>query len=108
MFDSGLQHMCVNENGKHAQRFVMFYEAHATHICGEIVDVLSAFGGRLAVFLQVQVERQVLDVVEAAVPLLQGFDINSPKGSVALLAKCCDEVAADEPSRPCDDYCFVL
>ena len=49
---------------QHAEGFVVFDEAHAAHVGGELEDDVGACGGLAAVVLVLQVEREVLDVVE--------------------------------------------
>ena len=49
--ESGLEHVGVDQNGEHAERFVVLDEAHATHVGGEVIDFVGAFGGDFTIWL---------------------------------------------------------
>ena len=44
-FERGLEHVGVDEDREHAEGFVVFDEAHAAHVGGEIVDFADAVAG---------------------------------------------------------------
>ena len=74
----------------------MFDEAHAAHIRGEVVDFVRALGGNLAVFLEIQIELQILDVREALVPLAGRLSVHGADVLVTLFAKPSDQMATDK------------
>ena len=96
--------MGVDEHGEHAQGLVILDEAHATHVGGEIVDFVGASRGSLAVFLEVQIEREIFDIFEALVPLMERLDVDGANGLVATGAKRRYEMAANEPAGSRDHY----
>jgi hypothetical protein len=55
-----------------------------------------AFGGSLAVLFHVEIERQILDIVEALIPLVERLDVHRADPPEALPPQVRDEVAANE------------
>jgi hypothetical protein len=53
MLARSLQHVGIDQDGQHAQRFVRLNKSHSTHVGGQVVDIARAFRGPFAVFLQV-------------------------------------------------------
>ena len=78
----------------------MFDESHATHVGGEVVNLVGVAGGGLAVLLEVQVEREILDVVETLIPFVQRLDVHGADLLVALFAKISHQASADEAAGP--------
>ena len=54
----GLEHVRIDQDRQHAQRLVVFDEAHAAHVRGKVIDFVDALGGTFAVFFEIQVERR--------------------------------------------------
>ena len=71
-----MQHVSINKDREHAKGFIILNDTRATHVCGQIIDVVCTFGSNLAVFLQIQIERQVLYIVKPLVPFSQGLDVH--------------------------------
>jgi hypothetical protein len=100
MIQGGLQHMSIDQHGQHAQRLIVLDEAHAAHVGGEVVDFVGTFGRIFAVFLEIQIEGQILDVIEALVPLVERFCVDG-SDTLALLAKLGNQMATDEATSAC-------
>ena len=99
MLQRRLQHVRIDQHGQHAQRLVVLDEAHAAHVGGQVVNLHGALGGRLAVFLEIQIEGEILDVVEALVPFVERLDVHRANVAVALLAQQRDQRAANKTAR---------
>ena len=80
----------------------MLDKAHAAHVRGEIVDFVGALRSAIAVFLEIQIEAQVFDVVEALIPFSEGLFVNRTNVFVSLPAKLCDQMTAYESTRTCN------
>jgi hypothetical protein len=74
----------VDQHRKHAERLVLLDETHAAHVRGKVKDLAGAFGGGLAVLFQVEVERQILDIVEALIPFVERLDVYCADAPMAL------------------------
>jgi hypothetical protein len=88
----------VNEDRKHTERFVVLDKTHPAHVCGEIIDFFGAFGRDFAILFEVQVQLQVLDVVEALVPLLERLHVYRTNPLISALSKRIHEMAANKPA----------
>lgn len=75
--------MGVDQNGEHAESFVMLDETHSAHVSGEVVDFVRAPGSDFAAFFKVEVENQVLDVIETLIPIFQRLAIDGADVPVA-------------------------
>src|ERR1019366_6132574 len=75
---------------------VVFDEPHAAHVRGEVINLIRSPGGPLAVLSKVQVEREILDVVEPLIPLIQRLDVHGTDLLVALFAEVRHQASADE------------
>ena len=104
----GLQHVRVDQHGEHAQRLVVLDESHAAHVGGEVVDLKRAAGCDFAIFLEVQVQREILHVVEALVPLTNRLDIHGADLPEAPFSKVGHQAAADETPGAGDHGEFVF
>ena len=78
----------------------MLDEAHAAHVRGQVVNLHGALGGLLAVFLEVQIQGQILHIVEALIPFLERFGIHRSKIPVPLFAQQRNQRAANKAARP--------
>src|ERR1700750_1163630 len=96
MLDRRLKHVRVDEDREHAQGFVLLDEAHPAHVCGEIVDLRRAAGSDFAVFLQVEIEADIFDVVESLIPLMKRFNVDRADRRAASAPQIRDESTADE------------
>jgi hypothetical protein len=90
----------IDENREHAERFIVLDKTHPTHIGREIVDVAGALGGFLTVFLEIQIERKILNVVETPIPLIKRLNVYRPDPLVASRAETRDKIPANETTRP--------
>ena len=91
--------MSIDQHREHAQGLVVLDKAHAPHIGGEVIDLVRAFGGRLAVLFQIQVEHQVLDVLEYLIPFVDWFDVHGADLAISLAAKFGHQRASDKAAR---------
>jgi hypothetical protein len=64
---------------------------------------VGVFSGCFAIFLDVQIQRQVLDIAESLMPFLERLDIYRPDPPAALGTKCPNQVSPDESARAGDD-----
>jgi hypothetical protein len=77
-------------------------KTHPAHINREIVDVASALGGFSTVFLEIQIERKILNVTETLVPLIKRLNVYRPDPLVASRAEIRDKVPTDKSTRSSD------
>ena len=98
--------MRVDQHGQHAQSFVVFDEAHAAHVGGELKDNLGAGGGQEAGIFILQVEGEALYVVGDLVPLVERFDVDGANDLDAVVEQVLHEMAADESAGTADDCLF--
>ena len=105
----GLQEVRVDQHIEHAQALVVLDKAHATHVCGQIVNRGHA-GTRLFAGLEVaQVEDLVDDVVKDLVPLIHGLNINGADSSGEARPEFGNQVSADEAAASgYQDLIYVL
>src|SRR5207248_11464559 len=63
---------------EHAQSLVVFDEAHAAHIGGEVVDgaAVAAAEGFLAGVFQIQIELEIFHFGENLIPLIERLDVD--------------------------------
>ena len=88
--------MGVDQHREHAEGFVVFDEAHAAHVGGEVVDFAHSVAGTLASFAELEIGLDVFDVVEDLIPLVERFDVDAADVLVALVAEMGDQVSTDE------------
>ena len=91
----GHEEVGINEDAEHTEAFVEFDEAHAAHVCGEVVNLVAAVGGLDAGVFEFEVEGEVLGFGEALIPLPLGFFIDGAD-AVSRGEEVLDEFAADE------------
>ena len=91
-----MQQVGVDQHRQHAQGLVVLDEAHAAHVGGQIINVLSAGGGLDAVLAQVQIEDEVLHVVKNLIPLVERFDIHGADPGISLAAEIGDQSPSDK------------
>jgi len=102
MVPCGLKHVGIDEHRQHAQCLIVLDKAHAAHVRGEIVDFVGALRGAIAVFFEIQIAGEILDVVEALIPFGEGLFVNRSDVSVSLPTKLRDEMTAYESTRTGD------
>src|ERR1043166_3721359 len=99
-FDAGFlrghEQVGVDEHREHAERAVVFDEAHAAHVGGEIVNDGRVLQRLFAGVLFLEIELEIVDVGEALVPFVERFQVHGPHVRVPLPEEVRDEVAADE------------
>jgi hypothetical protein len=76
MLEGCLQHLRIDEYRKHAQCFIVFDETHTAHIRGEIVNGICPACRNFAVFAEVQIEREIFDIIEPLIPVFQPLDVD--------------------------------
>ena len=103
----GHEHVGVDEDAEHAEGFVVFDEAHAAHVGGEVVDDFGVFADELAGVDALDVHDEVFDVSVELIPVVEGFLVDGADVGVSLLLEEFDEVAADESAGSGDD-CFAF
>ena len=92
----GLQEVRVDQHIEHAQALVVLDKAHATHVCGQIVNRGHAGTRLFAGLEEAQVEDLVVDVVKDLVPLIHGLNINGADSSGEARPEFGNQVSADE------------
>src|ERR1700689_356348 len=104
MLERGLQHVRVDQDGQHAQGFVVLDEAHAAHVGREVVNLVHALRGGFTIRFFVEIEGEILDVAKALIPLVDRANI-----SVALVAERRDEMATNKTAstRYDDSILFI-
>jgi hypothetical protein len=95
----------IDQHGEHAERFVVLDEPHTAHVRGKVIHDIDAFDRLKAGLTQIAIERQILRVAEPLIPLFNWLDIHGTN-LVALLEEILYEMAADEPTRACDNDIF--
>src|SRR5208282_3453952 len=108
IFQGRLKHMRVDQYREHTKGFVFLDESHATHVGSEIVDVTGALGRRLAVLLLIQIQREILNIREALVPMMQRLDVNGANALVALRPQGSHQSAADKSTGTSHKYEIVM
>ncbi len=96
--------MCVLiKHRQHARGLVQLDEAHPAHVGSKIEDVARAGGRAFAGAELGQIERQVVDVLKALIPLAGRLDVDRSDSLMTAAAQFGDEMATDEPSGSGDD-----
>jgi len=102
----GHDHVGVGEYAQHAEGFVVFDEAHATHVGCELEDDIGASGCLEAAVFVLQVKLEAFDVFGDLIPLVDGFDVDGAYDIDAIAKQALYEMAADESAGTTDD-CFL-
>src|SRR5580704_11564720 len=92
--------MRINQYGEHTESLIVLNEAHAAHVCREIVNLVCAVGRCFAVLLDVQIQRKVLNFPEALIPVIQRLDVHRPNSVAALFAKLGNQTPPRNPPAP--------
>ncbi len=79
--------MGVDQDRKHAQSFVFLNESHAAHVGSEVVNFMRAASCDLAVPPFIQVQREILNISKALIPVTQRLNIHRANALIALLPK---------------------
>src|SRR5689334_12738778 len=82
----------------------MLDKSHATHVGRQVVQVRGVPSNRLAVLLEIQIERQIFDILESLIPFVDGLTINSPNSLNATAAQGSNQISPNEPTRSSDDH----
>ena len=100
--------MLISTDSMHSG-LVVLDEAHAAHVGGEVVDHRAhpSRAARAGV-AKVAGQPQVLDVVEALVPLVERLDVDRADLGVATLLQNADQMAADEAAGAGDNHKIIL
>ncbi len=94
--------MRVNEHRQHAECFVAFDEAHATHVGGEIVHMVRALDGVVTRATLSQIELKIFDAGMQLMPLGKRLDIDGSNMAVAPSPEVCHQMPADEAAGASD------
>jgi hypothetical protein len=86
--------MRVDAHAEHTQGLDMLDEAHPVHVGGEVVHLIGALQGAVAVVLLPQVEGPVVRLRKLLEPLVGRLDVDGAHLIVALLQQVRHEVAA--------------
>ncbi len=86
--------MHVDAHAEHAEGLVVLDEAHPAHVGGEVVDLIGALQGAVAVVFLAQVEGSVVRLGKLLEPLVGGLDVDGAHLVVALPQQIRHEVAA--------------
>jgi prepilin-type N-terminal cleavage/methylation domain-containing protein/prepilin-type processing-associated H-X9-DG protein len=104
----GHQKMRIDEHGEHAKGFVVFDEAHATHIGGEIVNGVGAFESLVASIGEREVELEVFDAGSALIPFIERLDIDRANILETLADEISDQVAANKTTAAAHNNFIVF
>src|ERR1700678_117364 len=107
MLERGLQHVRVDQDGQHAQGFVVLDEAHAAHVGREVVNLVHALRGDFTIRFFVEIEGEILDVAKALIPLVDRLNVDCANISVALVAERRDEMATNKTAGSRNDYSLL-
>jgi hypothetical protein len=99
VLDRRLEHVRIDEDGQHAQGFVLLDETHSAHVGREIVDLGRAACRDFAVLFQVEVETEIFDVVEALIPLVKRFYVDGTNRGTTASSQVRDQRPAYETTR---------
>src|SRR5665647_325176 len=80
----------------------MLNEAHTAHVCRELEDRVGSLAGHHACIAQHEVRNDVLYIIEALKPLIDGLDVDCTN-LLAVAAQGGNETASNEASATCDD-----
>ena len=92
----GYQHVGVDQDVEHAERLVVFDEAHTAHVRGQLVDCGRPCGGGIAVVLVSEIEREVLHAVSELMPLVEWLDVHGANVVEATAKEALDDVSANK------------
>src|SRR6516164_638140 len=94
--------MGVDQDGEHAKSLIVLDEPHASHVRGEIVNLVRAFGDDFAISFEVEIQRNVFDVVEMSIPVLQRLVVDGTN-RLAPLPQRRNEITPDESTGTRDN-----
>ena len=100
--------MGVDEHAQHAEGFVVFDEAHAAHVGGELEDGGDAFGGAVAGVLVLEVEDEILDAVSDLIPVVERLLVDAADDLDPIGKEVLDQMATDEAARAADGHFLTL
>ncbi len=103
VFLGGHAEVRVDQHAEHAEGAVVFDEAHAAHVGGEVIDDFGALERFIASGFFLEIELEVFDVGEFLIPLVEGFDVDGADVGVALGEEVGHEMTADETAGAADD-----
>jgi hypothetical protein len=86
----------VDQHAQHAQGLVLLDEAHATHVGGQVEDLVDLATGLAAVIRTAQVELQILGAAVHLVPFADGLDVDAAQAPDASPREFRRQVSADE------------
>src|SRR6185436_7449133 len=95
--------MRVDEHREHAERAIVFDEAHPAHVRGEIIDLCGIAQRGLASFSLLKIQLQILDLGKDLVPVIKRLLINGANVPMALAKQVTHQMTADEPTGAADD-----
>ena len=100
--------MGVDQDRAQALDAEVLDEAHAAHVCCEVVDLGRALDGLDGVGLHAEVSTDGLDAGDAQVPVGQRLAVDGTDVGVALLREVAAQRAGDETAGAGDDDEVVL
>ena len=94
--------MGVDEDRKHAFRFMELNKAHSAHVSREIVNPFHSLGGLVAGGQFPEVEGEIFHIIEFLVPFSKRLQIHRPDIFDSLLAQMGHQMPPDKAPCTCD------
>src|SRR5207249_11745152 len=88
--------MSIDQDAEHAETFVVFDEAHSSHVGSEVVDGFGAIQSLLASAPVLQIELLIFHARHQLMPIVERFDIDGANILMALANQIRGQVSADE------------
>jgi hypothetical protein len=76
--------MSVDQHAEHTEGFIVFDEAHSSHVSSEVVDQNRPIQGPLTGFLPLEIEHEVINIVKNLIPLAGGFAVHRTNAAMPL------------------------
>src|SRR5947209_6256351 len=95
--------MRVDEDADHAQAFIFFDEAHATHVAREVVNGVATLHRIKRFLAKVQIRDNVFGAWVNLIPLVLLLHVDAANFE-SLLQQIADEMSADKSTAATNDY----
>src|SRR6266576_1519256 len=95
--------MGVDQHRKHAQRAVVFNEAHSAHVRGKIVNSARTLDRILTRVLVAKIELKVFGLWRQLIPIIQRLHVHGANRRMTLTQQISNQVAADKAAATAND-----
>ena len=95
--------MCIDENRKHACSFIVLDESHASHVSGEVENIVCVGQRLVSRLLGTEVEPAIVDVLEQLKPVRKGLEIDGTNVLMTLFPEGAHDVAPDKTASTSHD-----